>query len=164
MCVSLGLKKPEDFTVSEAHGYPLVLFSSLYVWASRAVLSMQPCKNISHFQLKLFAFFATSPMKLKVGHSKIRERTTNSKPPGPIITMGRSETLLISSLIAALYQPPQSMQLCWAKTNFLSQTGTFWLFWTQFYHVRDHILSTTGDALSYGSTWFAFGSKIFYVI
>jgi hypothetical protein len=24
MCVSLGLKKPRDFTVSEGHGYPLV--------------------------------------------------------------------------------------------------------------------------------------------
>jgi hypothetical protein len=36
---------------------------------------------------------------------------------------------------ATMYQPPQTMQLCWAKTIFLSQTGVFWLFLTQqFYH------------------------------
>ncbi len=27
MCVSPGLKKPGDFTVSEGHGYPLVLIT-----------------------------------------------------------------------------------------------------------------------------------------
>ncbi len=28
LCVSLGLKKPGDFTVSEGHGYPLVTMDS----------------------------------------------------------------------------------------------------------------------------------------
>jgi hypothetical protein len=27
VCVSLGLKKPRDFTVSEGHGYPLVWYN-----------------------------------------------------------------------------------------------------------------------------------------
>ncbi len=29
VCVSLGLKKPGDFTVSEGHGYPLVINRSM---------------------------------------------------------------------------------------------------------------------------------------
>jgi hypothetical protein len=30
--------------------------------------------------------------------------------------------------------------------------------------MQDHILSTTGDALSYGSIWFVVGGKILHVI
>jgi hypothetical protein len=39
----------------------------------------------------------------------------------------------------AFHQPPQTVQLCWAKTIFLSETGIFWLFFIQFYRVGSHI-------------------------
>ncbi len=39
---------------------------------------------------------------------------------------------LKSYFSCAFYEPRQTMQNCWAKTNFLSQTGMFWLFFVQF--------------------------------
>ncbi len=33
MCLSLGLKKPGDFTVSEGHGYPLVAKTNTVILA-----------------------------------------------------------------------------------------------------------------------------------
>jgi hypothetical protein len=58
--------------------------------------------------------------------------TTNSKPLGPIIIMGQSETLSSSEIIfstlfflrcascCALYYPLHTLQLRWAKTIFLN--------------------------------------------
>ncbi len=37
-----------------------------------------------------------------------------------------------------LYQPPQTVQLCWAKTIFLSETGMFWLFICTGSHTEHH--------------------------
>jgi len=62
--------------------------------------------------------------------------TTNIKPSGPIIMMGESEILrgsriyLVHSFIHvySITAPFTSkLQLCWAKTTFVSQTGIFWL-------------------------------------
>jgi hypothetical protein len=72
--------------------------------------------------------------------------------------IGHLETLSSSQIIfnklfppgaqpwCAIYQPRQSVTLCWAKIIFLSQTGIFWLFSSNF-HMLGQILSTTGDSL-----------------
>jgi len=79
-----------------------------------------------------------------------RGATANSKPPGPIIMMGQSETLSSRLIIfitlfsagaqrcCACYKPLQHMQLCAAKTIFLSQTGIDWVFFIQFYCAGSH--------------------------
>ncbi len=84
-------------------------------------------------------FFATPPIKPESGRAN-RRGITNSKPPGPIITMRKSKTLTGSQIIfitlfcadahrcCATYQPPQMVKLCRDKTIFLSQTGTFCFF------------------------------------
>ncbi len=80
-------------------------------------------------------FFATPPIKTESGRAN-RRGTTNSKPPGPIITMSQSKTLTGSQIIfitlfcADAHRCCVSYQvkLCRAKTIFLSQTGTFHFF------------------------------------
>jgi hypothetical protein len=79
-------------------------------------------------------------MKVKLGTAN-RWGTTNSKPPGPIITTEQLEILSRSLIIfirlfsagrhmcCVFYKPLQRVQLCWAKTNFLSQTAYFGFFW-----------------------------------
>ncbi len=70
--------------------------------------------------------------------------TTNSKPTGLIIIMSTSEIMFITLFSAgahhccALYQPLQTVELCWAKTIFLSQAGMFVLFFVQFYCAGSH--------------------------
>jgi hypothetical protein len=52
-------------------------------------------------------------------------------------------------VVAILYQPLQTVQLCGAKTILLSQTGIFfWDFSSSNFIVHGHILTTAGDALS----------------
>jgi hypothetical protein len=38
----------------------------------------------------------------------------------------------------AICQPPQPVQLCWAKTIFVSQISIFWIFFIQFYFAGSH--------------------------
>jgi hypothetical protein len=42
----------------------------------------------------------------------------------------------------AICQPPQPVQLCWAKTTFLSQISIFWIFFIQFYWARPKSLTS----------------------
>jgi len=66
--------------------------------APMVVLNMWPCKNIfSHASLVLY-FLVTPPTKLETRTSN-RWGTTNNKPPGPISTMGQSETLNSSQVL-----------------------------------------------------------------
>jgi hypothetical protein len=53
-------------------------------------------KYFSHPSLVIY-FFATPPMKLKLGQQK-GWRLTNRKSPGSIIMMGQSETLSSSQI------------------------------------------------------------------
>ncbi len=89
------------------------LVACMHVWASQVVLSMQPRK------------------------------TTNSKPPGRIITMGWSEALLISSLSDHSHDVlcTSHRKLCnyaepkpfsWAKL------ARFDFSWPNFYHAGSH--------------------------
>jgi hypothetical protein len=67
--------------------------------ASPAVLSMQPCKNIFHIQVKLFiALFSNPTHKTETGTGNMLG-TSNSKPPGPILMIGQSETLSSSQIV-----------------------------------------------------------------
>ncbi len=108
--------------------------------ASPAVHSVcDPAKNIFHIQVLVispFFFFSTSPRTHNNWNwdSKIGGGTTNSKLPGPISTMGEIRnteqqsghiyyTLFFSAgaqSCCTFYQPLQTPQWCWAKTNFLS--------------------------------------------
>jgi hypothetical protein len=111
-------------------------------------------KCFSHPSLVIY-FFATPPIKPKQN----KWGTTNSKPHGPILMMAQSETLISSQIIfitlfstcaqlcCAFYQPLQTVQLCWAKTVFLTQTAIFLDFSSSNCALQDHILSTSGDAL-----------------
>ncbi len=55
-------------------------------------------KYFSHPRLGFF-FFAAPPIKLKLGHHIGGGLLPNSKPSGPIIMMGQSETLSSSQII-----------------------------------------------------------------
>jgi hypothetical protein len=55
-------------------------------------------KNISHIQVLVIYFFATPPIKPKLG-LQIYVGTTNSKPPGRIIMFGQSKTGTSSQII-----------------------------------------------------------------
>jgi hypothetical protein len=80
-----------------------------------------------------FVLFCNHTCKTETGTAN-RWETTNSKPLGPIIMTGRSETPSSSQIIfitlffaggqccCTFYQPWQPAQLCEAKTIFLSQT------------------------------------------
>ncbi len=57
---------------------------------SPVVLSMWPCKNISHIQL-LFTFSCNLTHTIETETAK-RWETTDGKPPGRIIMIGQSET------------------------------------------------------------------------
>jgi hypothetical protein len=46
--------------------------------------------------------------------------------------------LQVYSAAAPFHQPRQCVQLCEAKTIFLSQTGKSWIFFIQFYCARSH--------------------------
>ncbi len=52
-------------------------------------------KFFSHPSFSYLLFFATSPMKLKLAN---KWESTNSKPPGPIITIGQLETRTSSQI------------------------------------------------------------------
>ncbi len=119
------------------------------VRASPAVISMRTLqKYFSHPSLVVY-FFATPTHKTESGTANIWG-STNSKPPGPIIMMGQSETLSSCHIIfitlfsvgvqcyCTFYQPLQAVKLYWAKTIFLSQTGMFWIFFIQFYRSGSH--------------------------
>jgi hypothetical protein len=104
------------------------------------------------FTSKLSYLFFSNP-----ANTPNRWGTTNSKPPGPIIMMGQSETLISSQITfitlfsagaercCAYYQQP--VELCGAKTIFMSQTGIFGLSSSNF-TVQDHFLSTTRHILA----------------
>ncbi len=76
--------------------------------------------------------------------------TTNSEPPGPIIMIGQSETLSSSQIIFitlfcagaqrcfAFYGPPETLQLCWAKTIFWAKPAYFAFFY-QILLCRSHL-------------------------
>jgi hypothetical protein len=88
--------------------------------------------------------FCNPTHKTETGTANRRE-ATNSKPPGPIIMMGKSETPSSSQIIfitlffagaqccCAFHQPWQPAQLCKAKTIFLSQTVMCSIFFIQVY-------------------------------
>ncbi len=76
-------------------------------------------KYFSHPSLVIY-FFATPPIILKLG----QQISTNSNPPGPIIMIDQSETLISSEIVfialfsagaqrcCVFYQAPPSVQLC----------------------------------------------------
>ncbi len=74
-------------------------------------------------------------------------------PYGAISEMSKSQIIFITLFFGgtqcycALCQQPQTLQSCWAKTIFSSQTGIFWLFFIQFYCAALYI-EHAGDALS----------------
>jgi hypothetical protein len=59
-------------------------------------VTLQKC--FSHPSLVIYSF-ATPPITLKLGQQIGGGGTTNSKPPGPIIMMGQSETLTSSQIL-----------------------------------------------------------------
>jgi hypothetical protein len=89
-----------------------------------------------------------------------RWETTNSKPPGPIIMIGQSETgsssqIIFITLFSGRYTTSLCLfkqtvqQKCLAKTILLSQTSVFGLFSSSNFRLQGHILSTTGDEQLY---------------
>jgi hypothetical protein len=110
-------------------------------WSPVVVLSMWPCKNISHIQV-LFTFSCNFTHSIETETAN-RWETTNSKPPGRIIMIGQSETqeeeavrwdciyytLLYHSFVAPFTSLSKVCKHAGAKIIFLRQTGMFWLFY-----------------------------------
>ncbi len=71
--------------------YPLVYLEGTLEHLQQ-VLSMQPCENIFHIQVLVMYSFCNPTNKTETGTANTWG-TTNSKPHGPIIMMGQSETL-----------------------------------------------------------------------
>jgi len=108
-------------------------------------------KYISHQSLVIY--------KIETGRAN-RWGTSNSKPLGPIIMMSQSETLrsseitfipLFSAVAQLLLRAftshwKRTLELCWAKTIFLSQTGIIWL---SSAHAGSHTKHFAGDARSF---------------
>jgi hypothetical protein len=93
----------------------------------------------SHPSLVIY-FFATPPLKLKqqIGEGQLIANHLDQSLWSPLST---SQIIFITLFLAGAkaWSVPftsqrQIGQLCWAKTNFLSQTGIFWLFFIQFYY------------------------------
>jgi hypothetical protein len=114
-------------------------------------VTMQTC--FSHPSFIILLFFNPIDKTETVGQ-QIRGGTTNRKPSAPIITMGQSEIGSSSQIIfitlfspgaqccCTLYQPPQTVQLCWAKTTIFQHVFTFL---HPILLVQGHVLSTAGD-------------------
>jgi len=64
--------------------------AALLYRASLEVLSMPPCKNISHIKVLISYLFPTPPIKTETGTTNMWE-TTNNNPPGPIELSTQSE-------------------------------------------------------------------------
>jgi len=146
---------------NDLKSYKCKPFDALLIRAFAAMmLSTWHCKKYFSHPSVVICFFANPPIKLKLGQ-RDRWGTTNSKPAGPIIMMGKSEKKPLSSseiIFITLFsagatlvnkQPPQTVQLCWAKAIVLSQTGQIFLtFLHPILSAQDHMLSTTGEMLT----------------
>jgi hypothetical protein len=114
-------------------------------------------KYFSHPSLVIY-LFATPPMNLKLGQ-QIRGGTTNSKPPGPIIMMGRSETVTSSQIIfitlfsagahccCTFHRATANCRIMVSQNPFPWAKPRYFDFSSLDFSVQDHILSTSGDAL-----------------
>ncbi len=104
---------------------------------SSGVLSMWPCKKEKKSHPRsVFYYFATPPIKLKLGQ-QIGGGITNNKPLGPI-SMSQSKTLSSSQIVFITLFSARCCYVCTShcnygesKTIFLNQTGMFWLFFIQ---------------------------------
>jgi hypothetical protein len=67
--------------------------------------------------------FPTPPMKLKLGLQISAKKLLISSPPAP--TKLSTQSTARVKLCYAIYQPQETMQKCWAKTNLLNQTSMF---------------------------------------
>jgi hypothetical protein len=71
------------------------LFSTCFKHLQQCSLC-DPAEKISHPSSVIY-FFSTAPLKPKL-RQQMGGGSTNSKPPGPIIVMGQSETLISSRI------------------------------------------------------------------
>ncbi len=116
---------------------------------SVAVLSMWPCKNISHIQVLVTYFLPTPPIKLKLGVQIGGETTIANHKDQSLWSASQEQGAAVRSyllhsslpgvkLCDAFYQPQQTVQKCWAKTILLSQIDVFWLFFIQRWFAGSH--------------------------
>jgi hypothetical protein len=120
--------------------------------SSPAVLSMWPSENNFHIQvLVIYSFmysFATLWTKLKQGQQQIRGRLLIANHLDQSLWWGNQKhweqgrSYLLHSFLqvhwAAGPFTRKRAQLCWAKTILLSQTGSRWIFFIQFYCLESH--------------------------
>jgi hypothetical protein len=81
-------------------------------------------------------------MKLKLGLQISAKKLLISDPPAPTKLSTQSTTACVK-LFYALYQPQETMQKCWVKTNLLNQTEHVLTFLHLIFHLQGHILSTS---------------------
>jgi len=100
-------------------------------WSTQGISSVAHSlslwKKISHPSLVIY-FSATPPIKLKLGQEKVGGGTTNSKPfglinhyDGPFKSTDRQSDRIYDTLFSRctplpFFQPPQTVELCWAKS------------------------------------------------
>ncbi len=138
----LFTRVPPSFTGDSKFVKPV-----MWMWfsASPVVLSMWPCKNISHIHYLLFS----KPTHKSKTRTVNRSENTISKPLGPIIMIGQSETencshITFGTLFGQVlgfvvpFTRLSKLHKCWTKTILLSQTSIFWLFFIQFEFAGSH--------------------------
>ncbi len=104
--------------------------------ASRAVLSIWPCKNISHIQVLLRYFLLTPPIQLEP-RLQIGGRLLIATHLDQWNYLPNQQQVLVR-LCWAFNAPLHPEQQCWAKTILLSQTSIFSLFFVQFSFAGPH--------------------------
>jgi hypothetical protein len=79
------------------------------------VLSMWPCKFISHLQVLIYLLFFNPTHETKIGIAN-RWEMTNSDPPRRPIKLSSQSTAGVH-LCCAIHQPQHTLQKCRAKTQ-----------------------------------------------
>jgi hypothetical protein len=80
-------------------------------------------------------------MKLKLGLQISTKKILFSNPPAP--TKLSTQSTAGVKLCYAIYQPQETMQKCWAKTNLLNQTKHVLTFLHLIFYLQGHVLSTS---------------------
>ncbi len=116
--------------------------NSLWQENTNSTLSSTICHPFPSFLLMLWELHRSRncnpPHKTKTGTTN-RWGTTNSKPPGPIIMMGQSETRNSSQIIfITLFSAGANCAIILSQNHFVHQTRIFWLFLIQFSGAGSH--------------------------
>jgi hypothetical protein len=97
-------------------------------------------KYFSHTSTVIL-LFSNPTHETKTGIANKCQELLISNPPAP--TKRSTQSTEGVKLCYAIYQPQETMQKCWAKTNLLNQTKHVLTFLHLIFNLQDHVLSTS---------------------